>query len=311
MANITASQVKELRESTGAGMMDCKTALNETGGDMEAAVDWLRKKGLSKAAKKADRAATDGLIGLAFDAKDGGMTGAMVEVNSETDFVARNEEFQAGVRAIAAAATDASDVDALKGATLDSGEDVETRLTNMIAKIGENMTLRRMARIDVAPGVVTGYVHNAAAENLGKIGVLVGLKSEGDADKLNELGRKIAMHVAAAAPLAKDVDSLDPEVIERERTLLADQARDSGKPESIIDKMVEGRMRKFYEESVLLNQPFVMDPDVTVSQLVENTGKELGASIELVDFIRLGLGEGVEKNEDDFAGEVAAMAGKG
>ena len=311
MANITASQVKELRESTGAGMMDCKTALNETGGDMEAAVDWLRKKGLSKAAKKADRAATDGLIGLAFDAKDGGMTGAMVEVNSETDFVARNEEFQAGVRAIAAAATDASDVDALKGATLDSGEDVETRLTNMIAKIGENMTLRRMARIDVAPGVVTGYVHNAAAENLGKIGVLVGLKSEGDTDKLNELGRKIAMHVAAAAPLAKDVDSLDPEVIERERTLLADQARDSGKPESIIDKMVEGRMRKFYEESVLLNQPFVMDPDVTVSQLVENTGKELGASIELVDFIRLGLGEGVEKNEDDFAGEVAAMAGKG
>jgi len=311
MANITASQVKELRESTGAGMMDCKTALNETGGDMEAAVDWLRKKGLSKAAKKADRAATDGLIGLAFDAKDGGMTGAMVEVNSETDFVARNEEFQAGVRAIAAAATDASDIDALKGATLDSGEDVETRLTNMIAKIGENMTLRRMARIDVAPGVVTGYVHNAAAENLGKIGVLVGLKSEGDADKLNELGRKIAMHVAAAAPLAKDVDSLDPEVIERERTLLADQARDSGKPESIIDKMVEGRMRKFYEESVLLNQPFVMDPDVTVSQLVENTGKELGASIELVDFIRLGLGEGVEKNEDDFAGEVAAMAGKG
>ncbi|MBA4800412.1 MAG: elongation factor Ts [Euryhalocaulis sp.] len=311
MANITASQVKELRESTGAGMMDCKTALNETGGDMEAAVDWLRKKGLSKAAKKADRAATDGLIGLAFDAKDGGMTGAMVEVNSETDFVARNEEFQAGVRAIAAAATDANDVDALKGATLDSGEDVETRLTNMIAKIGENMTLRRMARIDVAPGVVTGYVHNAAAENLGKIGVLVGLKSEGDADKLNELGRKIAMHVAAAAPLAKDVDSLDPEVIERERTLLADQARDSGKPESIIDKMVEGRMRKFYEESVLLNQPFVMDPDVTVSQLIENTGKELGASIELVDFIRLGLGEGVEKNEDDFAGEVAAMAGKG
>lgn len=311
MANITASQVKELRESTGAGMMDCKTALNETGGDMEAAVDWLRKKGLSKAAKKADRAATDGLIGLAFDAKDGGMTGAMVEVNSETDFVARNEEFQAGVRAIAAAATDASDVDALKGATLDSGEDVETRLTNMIAKIGENMTLRRMARIDVAPGVVTGYVHNAAAENLGKIGVLVGLKSEGDADKLNELGRKIAMHVAAAAPLAKDVDSLDPEVIERERTLLADQARDSGKPESIIDKMVEGRMRKFYEESVLLNQPFVMDPDVTVSQLIENTGKELGASVELVDFIRLGLGEGVEKNEDDFAGEVAAMAGKG
>ena len=311
MANITASQVKELRESTGAGMMDCKTALNETGGDMEAAVDWLRKKGLSKAAKKADRAATDGLIGLAFDAKDGGMTGAMVEVNSETDFVARNEEFQAGVRAIATAATDANDVDALKGATLDSGEDVETRLTNMIAKIGENMTLRRMARIDVAPGVVTGYVHNAAAENLGKIGVLVGLKSEGDADKLNELGRKIAMHVAAAAPLAKDVDSLDPEVIERERTLLADQARDSGKPESIIGKMVEGRMRKFYEESVLLNQPFVMDPDVTVSQLVENTGKELGASIELVDFIRLGLGEGVEKNEDDFAGEVAAMAGKG
>ena len=311
MANITASQVKELRESTGAGMMDCKTALNETGGDMEAAVDWLRKKGLSKAAKKADRAATDGLIGLAFDAKDGGMTGAMVEVNSETDFVARNEEFQAGVRAIATAATDANDVDALKGATLDSGEDVETRLTNMIAKIGENMTLRRMARIDVAPGVVTGYVHNAAAENLGKIGVLVGLKSEGDADKLNELGRKIAMHVAAAAPLAKDVDSLDPEVIERERTLLADQARDSGKPESIIDKMVEGRMRKFYEESVLLNQPFVMDPDVTVSQLIENTGKELGASIELVDFIRLGLGEGVEKNEDDFAGEVAAMAGKG
>ena len=311
MANITASQVKELRESTGAGMMDCKTALNETGGDMEAAVDWLRKKGLSKAAKKADRAATDGLIGLAFDAKDGGMTGAMVEVNSETDFVARNEEFQAGVRAIAAAATDANDVDALKGATLDSGEDVETRLTNMIAKIGENMTLRRMARIDVAPGVVTGYVHNAAAENLGKIGVLVGLKSEGDADKLNELGRKIAMHVAAAAPLAKDVDSLDPEVIERERTLLADQARDSGKPESIIDKMVEGRMRKFYEESVLLNQPFVMDPDVTVSQLIENTGKELGASVELVDFIRLGLGEGVEKNEDDFAGEVAAMAGKG
>jgi len=312
MANITASQVKALRESTGAGMMDCKTALQESGGDMDAAVDWLRKKGLSKAAKKSERSATEGLVGLAFRSDDGGMAGAAVEVNSETDFVARNEAFQAGVRAIAAAATEVDDLDGLRAARLDSGEDVESRITDMIAKIGENMTLRRVGKIVVSPGVVSGYVHNAAADNLGKIGVLVGLRSEGDAEALEALGRKIAMHVAASAPLSRDIASLDPAVVERERAVLADQARASGKPENIIEKMVEGRLRKFYEESVLLEQPFVMDPDVTVGQLVENASKEVGAPVELVDFIRLALGEGVEKKEEgDFAAEVAAMAGKG
>jgi len=307
MANISARQVKELRESTGAGMMDCKAALAETDGDMEAAIDWLRKKGLSKAAKKSDRAATDGLIGFAFD----GSTGAVVEVNAETDFVARNEEFQNGVREIAAAALNVDSAEALKAATLASGETVETRLTNMIAKIGENMTLRRMAKLQAEPGVVAGYMHNAAADNLGKIGVLVGLKSEGDADKLRELGRKVAMHVAAANPLAKDSDSMDPAVVEREKAVYVDQARESGKPEQIIEKMVEGRMRKFFEESALISQPFVMDPDVTVGQLIDNAASDVGAPVELVDFVRLSLGEGVEKKEDDFAAEVAAMAGKG
>lgn len=312
MAEVTASLVKELREKTGAGMMDCKTALNETDGDLEAAVDWLRKKGLSKAAKKAGRSAADGLIGLAFEESGNGMKGAAVELNAETDFVARNDEFQTGLRDIAQAGVGENDAESLKAKTLASGETVETKVTNMIAKIGENMTLRRVETLAAEPGVVAGYVHNQAAENLGKIGVLVALKSEGNKTVLNDLGRKIAMHVAAAAPAAKDVASLDPAVVEKERTILADEARASGKPENIIEKMVEGRIRKFYEESVLLNQPFVMDPDLTVEQLIKNTEKEAGASIELVDYTRMVLGEGVEKEDSgDFASEVAAMAGNG
>lgn len=304
MAEITAADVKTLRESTGAGMMDCKKALQETGGDMEAASDWLRKKGLSKAAKKADRAAAEGLIGLAYSAD--GRTAALVEVNAETDFVARNELFQDAVREIAQAALAADSVEALADAKLPSGETTQERLTNLIAKIGENMTLRRLAKLSVGSGAVAGYVHNQVSDGLGKLGVLVALEGEG-AD-LNDAGRKVAMHVAAAAPLSRDVDELDPAVVEKERSVFADQARASGKPENIIEKMVEGRLRKFYEESVLLKQAFVMDPDTSVENFVKTA---TGGKAKVTGFVRLVLGEGVEKRQDDFAAEVAAMAGKG
>lgn len=310
MAAITAALVKELREKTGVGMMDCKKALAEVDGDFEAAVDWLRKKGLSKAAKKADRVAAEGLVAVSTD----GGKGAVVEVNSETDFVARNEKFQATVTEIAALAVGSDgDVAGLKAAKLASGESVEDKLTNLIATIGENMALRRAAVVVAEPGVVASYVHNPAADNMGAIGVLVGLKSEADADKLAELGRKIAMHVAAGSPavaVSVDVDGVDSAIADKEREVFAEQARQSGKPEQIIEKMVEGRMRKFYEEVVLLKQAFVMDPDRTIEQVLADASKEFGATVEISGFVRMALGEGVEKKEEDFAAEVAAATGQ-
>lgn len=310
MAAITAALVKELREKTGVGMMDCKKALNETDGDFEAAVDWLRKKGLSKAAKKADRVAAEGLVAVATD----GANGAVVEVNSETDFVARNEKFQAAVAEIAKLAlTTEGTVEALNAATLPSGETVEATLTNLIATIGENMSLRRVFKLDAGTGVVSSYVHNAAADGMGALGVIVALKSDGDAGQLAELGRKIAMHVAAGSPavaVAVDTDGVDSAIADKEREVFADQARQSGKPEQIVEKMVEGRMRKFYEEVVLLKQSFVMDPDNTIEQVLANASKELGTPVEIVGFQRVALGEGVEKKEEDFAAEVAAATGQ-
>lgn len=311
MAAITAALVKELREKTGVGMMDCKKALAETDGDFEAAVDWLRKKGLSKAAKKADRVAAEGLVAVATQ----GGKGAVVEVNSETDFVARNEKFQSAVKEIAALAVGSDgDVAGLKAAKLASGETVEDKLTGLIATIGENMTLRRAAVVTAEPGIVASYVHNAAAEDMGAIGVLVGLKSTADAGKLAELGRKIAMHVAAGSPavaVSVDIDGVDAALADKEREVFADQARQSGKPENIVEKMVEGRMRKFYEEVVLLKQAFVMDPDRTIEQVLADAGKEFGAPVEITGFVRMALGEGVEKGpEEDFAAEVAAATGK-
>jgi elongation factor Ts len=311
MAEITAALVKELREKSGAGMMDCKKALTETGGDLEASVDWLRSKGLSKAAKKADRVAAEGLVAVAVRDTGAGMIGSAVEINAETDFVARNELFQTAAREIAKASLDVDGgVDAIAAAKLASGETVQDRLTNLIATIGENMMVRRAARFVVPQGVVATYIHNAAAPELGRIGVLVALESAGDKAKLTELGRKIAMHVAATQPLSLSTDDLDPAAVERERAIFSEQAAASGKPAQVIEKMVEGRIRKFFEEVVLLKQAFVMNPDQTIEQLVEQTGKELGSPVKLVAFTRLALGEGVEKTEGpDFASEVAAMTG--
>lgn len=311
MAQITAALVKDLREKTGVGMMDAKKALVENEGDMEAALDWLRKKGLAKAAKKADRVAAEGLVAVAAADAGAGMKAAAVEVNSETDFVARNETFQAGVGEIASLAVDADSVDALLGSSMSSGKSVEDSLTNLIATIGENMSVRRTATLAVDPGVVAAYVHNAAATDMGKIGVLVALKSSGDKAVLSELGRKIAMHVAAASPAAAvsvDVDGVDASIVEKEREVFADQARQQGKPDNIIEKMVEGRIQKFYKEVVLLKQAFVFDPDVTVEGALKAAEEDAGAEIELTGFIRMVLGEGVEKKEEDFAAEVAAVA---
>ncbi|WP_298820547.1 translation elongation factor Ts [uncultured Roseibium sp.] len=304
--SITAAMVKELREKSGAGMMDCKTALTESGGDMEAAVDWLRTKGLAKAAKKAGRVAAEGLVGVATDGKKA----AVIELNSETDFVARNEGFQELVAKVAKVAigTDGS-VEALGAADLD-GKSVADSVTEAIATIGENMTLRRSAVLSVNEGAVSTYVHGQVSEGLGKIGVLVALESSGDKDKLNALGRQVAMHVAATSPLALSTDELDPAVVERERTVFSEQARESGKPENIIEKMVEGRLRKFYEEVTLVKQAFVINPDQTVEQAVEALAKELGTDVKLSGFVRFALGEGIEKEEQDFAAEVAAATGQ-
>ncbi|MEM8551573.1 MAG: translation elongation factor Ts [Pseudomonadota bacterium] len=304
---ITAQQVKALREKTGVGMMDCKTALNETGGDMEAAVDWLRKKGLSKAAKKADRVAAEGLVGAVSD----GPRAALVEVNSETDFVARNETFQALVSTVAAEALKAGgDISALRSAPYPgTGRSVGDEVTEAVATIGENLSLRRTALLEVPEGVVSVYVHNAVSAGLGKLGVLVALQSAGKADVLDDLGRKIAMHVAATNPLALDVDALPADAVDRERAVYAEQARASGKPENIIEKMVEGRMRKFYEEVVLLKQSFVVDPDKTVGEAIKAAEGDAGAPITMTGFVRFALGEGIEKEESDFAAEVAAAAG--
>jgi elongation factor Ts len=295
MAEITAALVKELREKTGAGMMDCKRALAETSGDLEGAVDWLRKKGLSAAAKKAGRVAAEGVV----------------EVNSETDFVARNETFQKFAATVGSLALEqGGDIEKLKAAKFPgSGRSVADELTHMVATIGENMSLRRAVALSVAPGVVASYVHNALAPGLGKIGVLVALESSGAPDKLLVLGRQIAMHVAAANPQALEIGHVDPAALDRERGVLAEQARASGKPEEIIGKMVEGRLRKYYEDVVLLEQTYVIDGESRVRAVLQKASKELGAPVRVAGFVRYALGEGIERSKADFAAEVAAQLG--
>jgi elongation factor Ts len=297
MSNITATMVKDLREKTGAGMMDCKAALAEAKGDMEAAVDWLRTKGLAKAAKKAGRVAAEGLIGLATDAKEA----ALVEVNSETDFVARNETFQKMAGAIAQAALKAKgDLDKLANAKYEGGKaTVADTLKEMIGTIGENMTLRRTAYLAAKKGAVASYVHNTTAPGLGKIGVIVALESEGDAEALKAFGRQVAMHIAFANPQSIDVDKLDKTLVERERAVLTEQAKESGKPAPVIEKMVEGRLRKFYEEVVLLAQPFVHDSETSVAKALAATEKSIGAPIKITGFYRFALGEGIDRPEGD------------
>lgn len=300
--SITAAMVKELREKSGAGMMDAKKALVENNGDMEAAIDWLRTKGLAKAAKKSGRTAAEGLVAVAT----AGTKGAVVEVNAETDFVSRNADFQAVVAKIAAAALDASSVEALAEASLD-GKSVKDTLTDLVATIGENMSLRRSALLEVSQGAVVPYVHGALTDGMGTIGVLVALESAADASVLQDLGKKIAMHVAAANPAALDRDSVDPEMIERERNVLIEQAKESGKPQEIAEKMVAGRISKYYSEICLLEQAFVMNPDQKVSEAIAEVAKEAGSDIALKAFVRFQLGEGIEVVEEDFAAEVAKV----
>lgn len=304
MAEITASMVKDLREKTGAGMMDAKKALTEVGGDMEAAVDWLRKKGLATAAKKSGRTAAEGLVAVAIQ----GQKAAVLEVNAETDFVARNDQFQSFVTKAAELALEAkSDIAALAGTAFEAGKNVQEKLTSLIATIGENMSLRRTQTLEVKDGVVVGYVHNAINPGLGKIGVLVALESTGDKAKLEALGKQIAMHVAAASPQFLSSADVTPEAIEREKNVLRDQAKASGKPADIIEKMLEGRMRKFYEEICLMDQVFVMDGETKISKVLENAAKDAGAPVKLAGYVRFQLGEGIEKAETDFAAEVASV----
>lgn len=306
--SISAAQVKQLRDMTGAGMMDCKAALAETNGDIEAAVDWLRSKGIAKADKKAGRTAAEGLIGVAAEAT----SAVVVEVNSETDFVARNDAFQDIVRNIAGVAltTDGS-TDAVAAATYPGSEkSVTDTIKDAIGTIGENMSLRRSAKLSVSSGAVATYVHNAVADNLGKLGVLVAIETTGNADAARAFARQVAMHVAATNPLALTAEEVDAAAVEREKAVFSEQARQSGKPENIIEKMVEGRLRKFYEEVVLLKQAFVMNPDVTVEKALADAEKEIGAPAKLTGFVRFALGEGIEKEESDFAAEVAAVAKK-
>ena len=307
MAEITAAAVKELREKSGAGMMDCKKALTETGGDMDAAMDWLRTKGLAAAAKKSSRTAAEGLVGVAV----AGPKGAAIEVNSETDFVAKNDQFQAFVREATQLALEngSEDMDALKAARMPSGKTVEEALTNNIATIGENQSLRRLRVLEVSKGAVVPYVHNAAAPGLGKIGVLVALESDAGADVLEPLGKQLAMHIAAAFPLALDESGLDQDVLDRERAIATEKAAESGKPADIIAKMVEGSVKKFAKENVLLSQPIVMDGKTPVADVIAKAGKDAGSTIVLKDYVRFQLGEGIEKEESDFAAEVAATAG--
>jgi elongation factor Ts len=308
MAEITASLVKELREKTGAGMMDCKKALGETLGDLEKAVDWLRTKGLSAAAKKAGRVAAEGLVGVVA----AGNRGAVIEVNAETDFVGRNDTFQKFVSAAARAALDAGgDMTKIASAPFPgTGRDIQGELTHLIATIGENMSLRRSASISVSDGVVAAYVHNAVAPELGKIGVLVALESTGDKAKLAALAKQLAMHVAAANPQSLTVADLDQAAVERERAVLAEKAGQTGKTADIIAKMVEGGLRKFHQEVVLLEQLFVIDGKSRVSKVVDDAGKQVGASVRLAGFLRFALGEGIEKKSEDFAAEVAAQLKK-
>lgn len=304
MSQITASMVKDLREKTGAGMMDCKKALAETEGDLEAAVDWLRKKGLAAAAKKSGRVASDGLVAVVTE----GTKGAVVEINAETDFVARNETFQGFVSEVAniALANDGDAEATLKAGYPEDGRNVEEQLTHNIATIGENMSFRRTTALSVSDGVVAAYMHSATAPGLGKIGVLVALESTGDKAKLEALGKQIAMHVAAARPEALNVEDVDTSNLERERAVLVEQAKASGKPDNIIEKMVEGRIRKYYEEVVLTEQVFVVDGENKVKKVVENAAGDVGAPVALTGFVRYELGEGIEKKEEDFAAEVAA-----
>lgn len=306
MAEITAALVKDLREQTGAGMMDCKAALTETKGDLEAAIDWLRKKGLSKAAKKADRVAAEGLIGISTAPGKG----AIVEVNAETDFVARNDHFQGLVKLIAdVALSNGGDAEAVKAAKV-GDKTVQEAIASAIATIGENMSLRRAASLSVGKGVVGAYMHNSISEGLGKIGVLVALESAGDAQELAALGRLVAMHVAAAGPLAVDSSSLAPDVIDREKSVLTDKAKASGKPANVIEKIVESGLKSFYKEVCLLDQPYVHDDKKSVAQALKEAEAKVGAPIKLTGFVRYKLGEGIEKQESDFAAEVAAAAGK-
>ncbi|MDP6805515.1 MAG: translation elongation factor Ts [Rhodospirillales bacterium] len=306
MTEITASLVKKLRDTTGAGMMDCKKALVETGGDIEVAVDWLRKKGISAAAKKADRAATEGLVGVATGARKG----AVVEVNAETDFVARNDLFQEFVRSVAGVALEGTgDLEAIKAAKATEGEvSIGERVTQLVATIGENLSLRRSAVLEVVNGVVTSYVHNAAAPGLGRIGVLVALESEADEQGLAELGKKIAMHVAASAPQAVSRDDVEAGALARERSVLEEQARASGRPDDIVAKMVEGRLRRFFEEACLLEQIFVIDGETPVGEVLEAAAKEFGTAVHVKGFVRFVLGEGLDRKDDDFAAEVTALS---
>ncbi|MEJ0025978.1 MAG: translation elongation factor Ts [Rhizomicrobium sp.] len=305
MVNITPSMVKDLRDKTGAGIMDCKTALAENNGEVEAAMDWLRKKGITKAAKKAGRAAAEGLVGVAT----GGHVGALVEVNAETDFVARNDEFKDFVKTAARIALEEEgDLEKLLARQIGQAS-VQHTLTELVAKIGENMSVRRTIMLAVDPGVVSAYVHNASSPELGRIGVLVALKSTADKDKLNALGKQIAMHIAAAAPLALTPGHLDPALVAKERDIQAELARQSGKPENVIEKMLEGRMRKYYEETVLLQQTFVIDGETRIEKVLEKASKDLGAPVTIEGFVRFQVGEGIEKTESDFADEVAKMSG--
>ena len=314
MADITASMVKELRETTGAGMMDCKKALEETKGNVPEAVDLLRVKGLAKAAKKADRVASEGVVGVATKRAGAGATAAVIELNSETDFVARDEGFQTAARQIAQAAVDVDgDIEALRNAKVDGGQTAGELISSLIATIGENMTLRRFARLSVAQGAVGAYVHNKVpgATDLGRMGVIVAVEGAGDAAVLEELARNIALHAAGHSPppLSLSADELDPATVEKEREIQTATAAESGKPPNVVEKMVEGRIRKWMEEVVLLKQAYVKNPDQTVEQLVAETAKQVGSPIKVTGFVRLALGEGVEKAEGpDFAAEVAAMS---
>ncbi len=308
MAQITAQMVKELRESTSAGMMDCKAALTETGGDMEAAQDWLRKKGLSKAAKKSGRVAAEGLIGLAVR----GPKAVVVELNSETDFVARNDLFQGLVKMAANVAFDAgTDVEAIKAAKV-GAISVGDAINDTIAKIGENMSLRRAAVVEVSKGAIGSYVHNAVSDGLGKIGVLVGLESTGNVDELTALGRQLAMHVASSNPIALDASGVPADVVKREKDVLADKFRQQGKPEAMIEKIVENGLMTYYKEQTFLEQPFIFDDSgkKSVAQAVKEAEGKVGGPIKITGFVRYGLGEGIEKQEADFAAEVAAAAGQ-
>lgn len=306
MANISAQTVKELRDKTGAGMMDCKAALAETNGDVEAAIDWLRKKGLAKAAKKAGRVAAEGLIGIAIS----GQKGVVVEVNAETDFVARNDLFQGLVRMIAdVALTAGADVEKIKAAKV-GDRTIDEAIASTIATVGENMTLRRAAALSVGKGAIGTYVHNSVTDGLGKIGVIVALESAGRASELNALGRMIAMHIAAANPQALDPASLDPAIVAREKDILADKFRAQGKPANVIEKIVDSGLKTFYKEACLLEQVYIHDPEKSVAQALKEAESKVGGAVKIVGYVRFALGEGIEKQESDFAAEVAAAAGQ-